>query len=264
MKIKLLQFYLKIFGRTNFRKFNKFLLVLGLKGLGITNYQNSIISGEDYTLTEIRKILRNEKEPLIFDVGANIGKYSYLLRKILGGKARIYSFEPVKKTFEELKRKSKEIKNISYNFGFSDKKKEVQIYYSKKESKSPHASIYEDVINKIHIKESVGEKIKLERLDDFCKKNSIDKIDFLKIDVEGHEFAVLNGSQKMIKDGKIKIIQFEFNEMNLISRTNMLDFLEILKDYNLYRILTNSLIPIKPQNIENRIFLFQNILAVKK
>ncbi len=65
MKNKMLKLYLKITGKESFKKFNRFLLILGLKGLGITNYQNNILSGEKYAMKVVKKILNQQKAPKI-------------------------------------------------------------------------------------------------------------------------------------------------------------------------------------------------------
>ena len=51
------------------------------------------------------KIINQFKIDLIFDIGANVGQYAMLLRK-LGYKNQIVSFEPMKKEFNILKNKS--------------------------------------------------------------------------------------------------------------------------------------------------------------
>ena len=43
------------------------------------------------------------------------------------------------------------------------------------------------------------ESVRLQTLDDYCEKNEIDKIDFIKIDVEGHEYKTLAGGMKTIE-----------------------------------------------------------------
>jgi hypothetical protein len=43
------------------------------------------------------------------------------------------------------------------------------------------------------------ESARLQTLDDYCEKNEIDKIDFIKIDVEGHEYKTLAGGMKTIE-----------------------------------------------------------------
>ena len=50
-------------------------------------------------------------------------------------------------------------------------------------------------------------------LDNFCYKNKIKKIDFLKIDVEGYEYMVLQGAKKIIKDVKYIMIEAQKNDM---------------------------------------------------
>jgi hypothetical protein len=45
--------------------------------------------------------------------------------------------------------------------------------------------------------------------DNYCHKNAIAHIDFCKIDVEGHEYFVLKGFNKMLSRREIDIIQFE-------------------------------------------------------
>lgn len=66
-----------------------------------------------------------------------------------------------------------------------------------------------------------------------------------------------------MRTGKIKAIQFEFNIMNIASKSYFLDFWKILSDYKFYRLLPNGMVKIeqyKPWYCE--IFAFQNIVAI--
>ena len=97
------------------------------------------------------------------------------------------------------------------------------------------------------------------------KKEKIDRISLLKIDTEGTEYDVLMGGKETLKQGKIDIIQFEFNEMNVYSRTFMKDFVEILPKYEFFRLMPYGLYPMgeyRPSTWE--IFAFQNIAAIRK
>ena len=58
---------------------------------------------------------------------------------------------------------------------------------------------------------SDGERVHTVCLDQFCRDHSIDKIDLLKIDVQGHEYAVLKGAEQLIRSGRIRIIFMELN-----------------------------------------------------
>jgi hypothetical protein len=87
-------------------------------------------------------------------------------------------------------------------------------------------------------------------------------IDFLKIDTEGHELAVLKGAKNLIAQQKIQLIQFEFNEMNVVSRTYMRDFVELLSNYQLHRVVPDGYFPLNNCVQDIEIFGFQNILAI--
>src|SRR5258708_1156157 len=94
-------------------------------------------------------------------------------------------------------------------------------------------SVNKEVFHEIFKKDDVITSIefKMDTIDNFCKINNISNIDFLKIDVEGHELSVLKGAQYMLTNKHIKIIQFEFNSHNVYSRVFLRDFYLMLKDY---------------------------------
>ena len=62
-------------------------------------------------------------------------------------------------------------------------------------------------------KNSLIKKVKVTTIDNFCKTKKIKKIDLIKIDVEGHEYMVLLGSKKMIKNINYIIIEIQKNNM---------------------------------------------------
>ncbi len=253
-----------VFLRYIFRKLERDPLNFAYNNIGILNYVNDKVSGEDFLLSEVLpKYISTNRKAIFFDVGANIGEYSANLASIYSVSS-IFSFEPNFNTFNILRKNVKSLKTITpVNIGFSDTKKRSEIFTYLSDLNSQHASLYEEVFSDLHKnKNIVSIKIELESLDDFCIKNNIDNIDFLKIDTEGHEFDVLTGSIQMINNGKIKIIQFEFNEMNIISRVFLKDFYQILKDYKIYRLSEKRLIPIFKYNSTNEIFKFQNMLAI--
>jgi FkbM family methyltransferase len=134
----------------------------------------------------------------IFDVGANIGWYSNHLSKKLPN-SLIYSFEPIPETFYQLKLNTElnDSKNIILNnIALSAKKEKVTFYYS------PLATGASSLVN---ITESENiQKLECETntLDDFFKSNNVQKIDFIKCDVEGAELLVFKGGFEIIKEFK--------------------------------------------------------------
>ena len=100
-------------------------------------------------------------------------------------------------------------------------------------------------------------------LDLLCDDLGIEGIDFLKIDVEGHELEVLKGGEGLITGRKIAAIQFEIADCNTSSRVFLQDFYRKLPGHRLFRLNTNDLIPLGCYSARNEIFQFQNILALR-
>lgn len=257
----ILRSYRFIFARKIFYSFNKFLYKCSLSGLGVLNYSDNKVSGEENFLYKFSKYI---DEPTVFDVGANIGKYA---KKILdiSPNSKIYLFEPHPKNFEILSTKLSDCHDIMLNnFAVGHELSMLKLYdYENKPSS--HASLYKAVIEEIHSSKSASYDVSVMTLDQFTFENSIKHIDLLKIDVEGHELNVLLGAKKLLSESRISVIQFEFNEMNAISHSFMRDFMNILPDFSFYRLLPNGFLPLthySPIMIE--IFAYQNIVAVHK
>lgn len=127
------------------------------------------------------------------------------------------------------------------------------------------ASVYKRKLDHLGYYLNKLEKVKMSTIDIYCKENNIDRIHFLKFDIEGHELNALNGANKMLKDKKIDIIQFEFGGCNIDSRTFFRDFFYLLKDnYTIYRILKDGLFEISKYKEQYEIFDTINYLAILK
>ena len=185
----------------------------------------------DYLFSWMKKL--NLKKPTILDVGANIGMYSICYSKIFSN-GIIHSFEPVKKNYQTLiaNIKSNKIRNIiSYQFGLLDKKKNLKIGIPDAKTHKRYKKNINDGLFSIFAKKK-SLKIKLFSLDDLNKDNFFNKIDFIKIDVEGAESLVLEGAKKTIKKHK-PIIQIEFNELTEILGKKKIDFfIKFAKKYD--------------------------------
>ena len=54
-------------------------------------------------------------------------------------------------------------------------------------------------------------KVKTTTIDSYCKKNNVESIDILKIDVQGNELKVLHGAKRMLKEKRVKLIFTEIS-----------------------------------------------------
>jgi FkbM family methyltransferase len=229
-------------------------------------------SGEQWVLDGIVvPACKTTSAPIVFDVGANIGEYSLRVRALLPG-ARIYAFEPSYPTYEILRQKITVAGAAScispHNIGLSNAEGEVDLYsYTFEGSEAP---ILSSVVLRLPTQEGNIEacrkdRIEVQTIDGFCKANGITGIDLLKIDVEGHEIAVLQGAAQMIGSGSIGMIQFEFGPANIYSRTYFYDFWSMLADsYHIYRIIPQGLVPIESYREQHEVFLTSNYLAVRR
>lgn len=146
------------------------------------------------------------KSGIFFDIGAHVGRYSLLVAKKLE-KGCVYCFEPSIMTYDALIKNIKlnNFKNIIPNrLALSNKKGFYKLFlskYNEGQNSLIHSNMKEPSIN-----------IETTTLDDFIKDNRIStsEIVLIKIDVEGAEYLVLEGSKELIQNNS-PIIIFESN-----------------------------------------------------
>jgi len=256
----IIKFYRILFARTVFHKLNKLIFRCSLSGLGILNYESWAASGE---VRFLKSFLKNRVDGIVIDVGANVGNYSKQVIDI-NKSITVYAFEPHPKTFAKL---SAIIgKNFHpVNAAISNEEEVLTLYDYELKDGSAHASLYKGVIENIHNSNAVEHKVRVCCLTEFAKSKNIQKIDLLKIDTEGNELNVLKGVTEFIQSAKIEAIHFEFNEMNVCSRTFFRDFWDILPNYDFFRLLPTGMLKIERYSpLYCEIFAYQNIVAILK
>lgn len=255
--------YRKIFARSVFRKINLALFHISLRGLGILNYENDDVSGEKYLINKILPKIIKSDSPIFFDVGANIGNYSTTLLDCFKN-ASIHAFEPHPRNYSSLKERISSSKVKIHNIAIGETNGQMTLYDRSDQNGSAHASLHEAVIIEIHKQEVVSFEVAVETLDGFTEKEGVSHIDYIKIDTEGNELAVLRGAPKLLEGRSIGCIHFEFNEINIVSRVFFRDFRKILHGYDFYRLLPNGLLHLDDSPLETELFAYQNIIALPK
>ena len=154
------------------------------------------------------KIIKNNVKDgdNVIDLGANIGYFTLILAKLVGPTGKVFAFEPDPRNLALLK------KNVEYN-----NYKNVIIVPKAVSNVNDKCTLYTGQKtfgqNKIYKpKKTKTQKFipidsETVRLDDFFKTNDLlDKISFIKMDVEGAEFLALSGMKEILKLNKnIKI-----------------------------------------------------------
>lgn len=173
--------------------------------------------------TLLRKLSRYDFD-VLFDVGGNVGDYSKMLRNNFPC-AKIHVFEIVKANIHIIKDNLASDTNIIINdFGLSNKTTTVDIKYY---GEGSGANSMHDFPHKGEVQWIKGDVVKG---DEYLAEHKIDHIDFLKIDVEGSEHLVLTGLSDAIKQNKIRVIQFEYGYINIITKYLLYDFYNFFRD----------------------------------
>ena len=249
----------RVFSRPLMQPLNGMLFRIAVSGMGVGNY-DAAWSDESRMLRKLRRHL--PKRPVVLDVGANIGQYSRIAREALPD-AQIYSFEPNPASFAKLEARSKTLGIHAVPRGCAATPGKMTLFDSDKESGTGLATLVPGVFERMGVNPARIE-VELTTVDRFCEEQELDEIHLLKIDVEGSEKAVLEGGRRMISAHKVRFIQLEFNEMDLLSHTTMEDLGALLPGYRLHRILYDgNLLPIDElPAIRRNLFDYQNIIAV--
>lgn len=242
------------------------LVILAFKNIGVMNSGNLEKTGEKFVIDNLLPKKITASSPVLFDVGGNIGEYAIYLKNIFPT-ANIFSFEPNPKAFAVMKEKLAEFNNVACeNIGLGPTVGSEKMFSYSKVENSAFGTLNKAALSDLYKMDDRIEEINfsINTIDNCCAQKNISQIDFLKIDTEGQELNVLKGAEQMIKNNKIKIIQFEFNNFNVYYRIFLKDFYGLLNNYNFYRAHRNGLIALGDYDTINEIFKFQNIIAISR
>ena len=200
----------------------------------------------------------------VFDVGANVGDWTALALSISSGLA-VHCFEPSRFTYHKLLERGFPPTVICNNFGLSSFVKETKLHVF--ETGSPLNSLYPRAgLDNLGIKSQIKEEvIQLSTVDRYCRERSLSQIDFLKLDVEGHELEVFKGMTESLSQGRVQIIQFEYGGCNIDAGVLLKDIWQFFEgfEYAFYKIYPQGIKPAAhySQSFEN--FQYQNWAVIR-
>ena len=210
-----------------------------------------------------------QSKDIVFDVGANTGSWT---QAVLNSHSdvKIHLFEPVPQTYQSL------LHNISdrlktgnifpNNLAMGSVEKLQKFYFY--EEKPAWSTFFRrfDVEKQYGIKPPKSFPVLATSLDLYCQRWGIERISFLKIDVEGGELEVLHGAENLLKKGKIDYIQFEYGGTFLDAKITLQEVFEYLQKnrYSLFKISPKGL-EYKPIfGPEDEDYSYGNFLAVNE
>jgi FkbM family methyltransferase len=234
-------------------RLSKLFLYLQGKGYGSASIKNEVKSTKKFV-----------KGGVFIDVSANKGLYSQeLLSQYASSLTALHLFEPSKELTENFLKFADSRVRVN-NFALSDLSGSATLY--KVAGYAGLNSLTKRRLDHFEVSMDHVEEIQKITLDEYTSRHNIERIDLLKIDVEGHELDVLKGAKLNLEGSRIKCIQFEFGGCNIDTRVFFQDFWYLLNSeygYQIYRITPLGIKHIKKYTELDEIFLTTNFLAVK-
>jgi FkbM family methyltransferase len=213
--------------------------------LDISDYQAWLIyfmSEKDNSL-ELLKYLGDSR--MIIDVGGNIGQTSLAIsknRSLSYKDFKVIAFEPYPDTYVQFINNlqlNSDIRNVVVeNMGVGEVESEVQMYQDCTTNSGGNRISYNPSVH------SPGNKtVKITTLDKYVASKGIERIDFIKVDVEGYEYAALKGGESVIKR-YYPLLFIELDDDNLkANNRSAKELLQLLVDFGYNRFIradTNS------------------------
>lgn len=236
--------------------FNSIMKRLHMENVGQSKSRNKEFQERFSREGLIMHVVKADK-PVIFDVGAHHGE-SVAYLKTLFPNSSIHSFEPDPDSFDVLS--ASVIEGVSYfNLALSDVDGMASFYRNNishmnslfKVNLSSRDSIGAAKAaagNDTQYFDGFNEEVKIAavRLDSFAKEHSINRIDLLKIDVQGAECRVLTGGSETLRKTRVIVMEISFYDY-YEHQTTFLDVEQILSPLG-FRLFSISEISNNPMN----------------
>ena len=219
--------------------------------LNVSKYNYKVycpLTTQDYShMTEredhILELFKPLSGDVVVDVGAHLGRYTLISSKRVGREGRVIAIEANPQVIEGLVKnielnKAKNITVLNYAVYSSDQSKKIKLFLP--EAANNFYSIYNTVmlsrgkrfLNKSYDKERFVE-VDTDTLDNIILSQGIDfeRVNWIKIDVEGAELEVLRGAHSILSKSKNLSLLIE---VHLLGENENLyeDILSLLKPYN--------------------------------
>lgn len=218
----------------------------------------TILNFGEYEEALWNKVATLLNEPrTILDIGGNIGYFSLFFANKFNT-SKIYSFEPVARSFEYMDKNIK-LNNFSniciFNIGLSNKEYKTEMFFNPENSGS--SSLKDLLLSEATYKLPCA----FTTLDKFVEENNLDNIDFIKCDVEGAEKFVFEGGIKTIEKFQPVIFSEMLRKWSAKFDYHPNEIIKFFKDLNYYcyaisATTFNKIVEVTDETIEtNFVFL---------
>lgn len=142
-----------------------------------------------------------EKEMTVLDIGANIGCHTFRFSKLVGSKGKVIAFEPTSFAFKKLER-NLHLNNagnvVLEKIALSDENKTKQEVSFRSSWPLDHKN--RSGIHPVdHGQMGLRDIVSFFKLDDYVRQKELNRVDIIKLDVDGYEYRIIQGSIETLK-----------------------------------------------------------------
>lgn len=177
-------------------------------------YKSKACKDEPETVKWIKDNIK--KGDVFYDIGANVGAFSLIAWFVSDKNCKVYAIEPAFSTFAALCRNillnGADRQIVPINAALGSKTELADLYYTSiLPGKCQHAIGSPKNSNRGNFMPQAKLAVPCYRLDDFIRTLRLPQPNYLKIDVDGIESAILNGAEETLKNPALKSILVEVN-----------------------------------------------------
>jgi len=214
-------------------------------------------NGEAFLIRIVAPKLR-----VVFDIGANLGTWSSLVLAV-NPTCTVYAFEASPTTFANLKGRYAGHSHVKlFQTGIGDREGALA-FHDHGENSGLSSFVSRERSIGLAAKNTL--EVPLTTVDAVREKYRLEYIDFVKVDTEGYEMAVLRGMRSSLKARKISMIQFEYGGTWLDAHETLANASELLREcgYVLYRLRRDGLEKIDYDCRQHECFKYSNFIAAQ-
>ena len=212
----------------------------------------------------LKEIIARRQKGIVVDVGANRGDWSEEVLK-LGFEGRLVAVDPLEKNISAIRHRLSSYGLLELvETALSDTEGEKTFFSNLDTENSGTDSLHN--MRLIGYDAGVVQmEVRCTTLKELAQRLTLKRIDFLKVDVEGHEFFVLRGAAELLVQERIDFIQIEFGHAARAARIYLHDIVKMIGEhqYSVFIIKPASVVPLNfTPFVENR-YAYVNLLIVR-
>jgi FkbM family methyltransferase len=211
-----------------------------------------------YTDRAERQLLRQVLLPgaVVVDAGANIGIYSEFLSRCVGSNGAVHSFEPSPDNFKRLRSATRNLSNVHiFQAAVGELSGKSELYLSDKLNVDHRAYMAEEDSRR-------AIPIEMVALDDYFEPG--ERIDLIKIDIQGYELHALRGAERVLRENPDIKVLLEFWPYGLEQAgADWEELVEMLRGFSMDLMLmrTDGLVPFDVRDVQSDISWYVNLFA---